>query len=66
MNFDDLQLQIKDSLKKLSEQYYLYDNKPSLFNYYCSPFIYKSYYRRDEIINNNKYENCPFEIYKKK
>ena len=64
--FDDLQLQIKDSLKKLSEQYYLYDNKPSLFNYYCSPFIYKSYYRRDEIINNNKYENCPFEIYKKK
>jgi hypothetical protein len=39
-SFDnELTSQIKDSLKKLSEQYYQSDNKTSLFNYYCSPFL---------------------------
>lgn len=72
-NFDDIQSQIKNSLKKLSEQYYQNDNKPSLFNYYCSPFIYNPQ-KGKESFNSNKYIenldynyndnlfiNCPFE-----
>ena len=48
---NDLQLQIKDSLKKLSEQYYMNqnENKSSLFNYYCTPFLYTNY--NNKIIN---------------
>ena len=77
-NNDDLQMQIKYSLKKMSEQYYQYDNKCSLFNYYCSPFINNSSYKKayyydnkdkvDIFVNNNKdvYLNCPFESCKDK
>ena len=69
----ELQLEIEDSLKKLSEKYYQYDNKSSLFNYYCSPFIYNSQNKKDFIfvdrykenykVNNDNflYRNCPFE-----
>ena len=45
-NKNDLELQIKDSLKKLSEQYYMNnqnENKSSLFNYYCEPFLYNNH-----------------------
>ena len=77
---NDLQLQIKDSLKKLSEQYYNThnENKPSLFNYYCTPFIYSNYnYSNDNNLinkfkeNNEKNNNkdnriCPFESCKEK
>ena len=75
---DDLQIQIKNSLKKMSEQYYQYDNKCSLFNYYCSPFRNNSNYKKDYyfdnkdkvdlFVNNNKdvYVNCPFESCKDK
>jgi len=71
-SFDnELTSQIKDSLKKLSEQYYQCDNKTSLFNYYCSPFIYNSQHRKDFYIvnkikenrNDNNFNNkCPFEL----
>ena len=70
---NDLQLQIKDSLKKLSEQYYMNpnENQSSLFNYYCTPFLYSNYnkkenncankYKDDNENINNLYRNCPFE-----
>ena len=71
-SFDnELTSQIKDSLKKLSEQYYQCDNKTSLLNYYCSPFIYNSQNRKDFYIvnkikenrNDNNFNNkCPFEL----
>lgn len=75
--FDDIQLQIKDSLKKMSEQYYQYDNKPSLFNYYCSPFVYNPQNRSNFYFVNNEentnayyhhnlYIKCPFESCKEK
>lgn len=70
-SFDnELTSQIKDSLKKLSEQYYQCDNKTSLFNYYCSPFINKSIYKinlyglnkyKENLSDNDIYKNCPFE-----
>ena len=68
---NELSLQIRDSLKKLSEQYYHYDNKPNLFNYYCSPFINNSLSNKElyyvninkEYINDiNLYKKCPFEL----
>ena len=79
-NANDLQLQIKDSLKKLSEQYYNNPNEnSSLFNYYCAPFLYsnnnnnnkKDYYfvnkyKENEENANNFYPNCPFEPCKDK
>ena len=71
-NNNELNFQIMHSLKKMSEQYYQYDNKPNLFNYYCSAFIYNTNLKNDLIINNkykedvnnvnNIYKNCPFEI----
>ena len=74
---DELQIQIKNSLKKLSEQYYQYDNKPTLFNYYCSPFIYNSHNKKNFYFVNKFEENasvnsidsscsCPFESCKNK
>ena len=74
---DELQLQIKNSLKQLSEQYYQYDNKPSLFNYYCSTFVYNPQNRSnfyfvniEENTNANYHHNlyikCPFESCKEK
>ena len=37
---NDLQLLIKDSLKKMSEHYYMsQNNNSSLYNYYCTPFL---------------------------
>ena len=77
-NNNELNFQIMHSLKKMSEQYYQYDNKCSLFNYYCSPFINNSSYKKayyydnkdkvDIFVNNNKdvYLNCPFESCKDK
>ena len=75
-NNNELQNQIEDSLKKLSEKYYQYDNKSSLFNYYCSPFIYNKHnkkdffefykYKENENIHNTLYGNCPFELCKDK
>ena len=74
-NSNDLQLQIKKSLKKLSEQYYLNNNEntPSLFSYYCTPFLYNNYNNKNILLlNNNKKNNqditklnrnCPFEPY---
>lgn len=74
----EFQLEIEDSLKKLSEKYYQYDNKSTLFNYYCSSFIYNSqnkmdvfvinkYKENNNINNDNKlYRNCPFESCKDK
>ena len=46
---NDLQLQIKDSLKKLSEQYSMnqYEGTNSLFNYYCTPFLYNKNTKKD-------------------
>ena len=46
---NDLQLQIKDSLKKLAEQYYMNPNesKSPLFNYYCTPFLFNNSNKRD-------------------
>ena len=39
---NDLQLLIKNSLKKMSEQYYMsQNNNSSLYNYYCTPFFIK-------------------------
>jgi hypothetical protein len=71
-SFDnELTSQIKDSLKKLSEQYYQSDNKTSLFNYYCSPFLNNSQNRKDFYFvnkikenrnDNNLYNKCPFEL----
>ena len=74
---DELQIQIKNSLKKLSEQYYQYDNKPSLFNYYCSPFVYNPQNRSNfcfvggeentnAYYHHNLYIKCPFESCKEK
>ena len=61
---NDLQLQIKDSLKKISEQYYMnqYTNNSSLFNYYCTPFLYnnhnkKEYFIEDKPKGNETVEN---------
>ena len=71
----DLESQIKNSLKKLSEQYYLNDNKGNLFNYYCSPFMYNPSCRnnlylfnqfKESLSDNVVYKNCPFEICKDK
>ena len=71
----DLESQIKNSLKKLSEQYYLNDNKGNLFNYYCTPFMYNPSCRnnlylfnqfKESLSDNVVYKNCPFEIYKDK
>ena len=55
---NDLELQIKDSLKQLSGQYYnnLNDNKYSLFNYYCTPFLYSNLYNEKDNNFINKYE----------
>ena len=74
---NDLQLQIKDSLKKLSQQYYNNQNEnSSLFNYYCAPFLYsnknkKDYYfvnkyKANEENTKNFYQKCPFEPCKEK
>ena len=72
----EFQLEIEDCLKKLSKKYPIYNNKASLFNYYCSPFIYNSqnkkelydvnnYMENNGFINeNNLYRNCPFEFCK--
>ena len=68
----DLQLQIKDSLKKLSEQYYMSQyNNSSLFNYYCTPFLYINDNAKNIYYSNNKNNenstdasrNSPFEYY---
>ena len=68
----DLQLQIKDSLKKLSEQYYMSQyNNSSLFNYYCTPFLYNNYNAKNIYYGNNETNenstdasrNSPFEYY---
>ena len=70
---NNLQLQIKDSLKKMSEQYSMnqYESHNSLFNYYCTPFLYhnnnkKDYYYANKFkeYNNNFNRNCPFELCK--
>ena len=72
----EFQLEIEDCLKKLSKKYPIYNNTASLFNYYCSPFIYNSqnkkelydvnnYMENNGFINeNNLYRNCPFEFCK--
>ena len=74
-NSEDLQTQIKNSLKKLSEQYSQYDKKGSLFNYYCSPFLFKAHRRKNiffdnkgeaNINENELYMKCPFESCKDK
>ena len=51
---NDLQLQIKDSLKKLSEQYSMnqYEGNNSLFNYYCTPFLYNKNTKKDYYYTN--------------
>ena len=65
----DLQDQIKDSLKKLSEQYYMTQyNNSSLFNYYCTPFLYNNYNMKNNYYENNEHGtdasfNSPFEYY---
>ena len=76
---NDLDLQIKDSLKKLSEQFSknTYENQNNLFNYYCTPFLNRNYYKKDYYFvnndnretkgsNNNLYRICPFEVCKEK
>ena len=77
-NCEDLQTQIKNSLKKLSEQYAYRDYKGSLFSYYCSPFLFKSHKRNNisfenkdeeninELTKNDLYIKCPFESCKDK
>ena len=77
-NCEDLQTQIKNSLKKLSEQYAYSDNKGSLFSYYCSPFLFKSHKRNNiffenkdeeninDLTKNDLYIKCPFESCKDK
>ena len=55
---NDLQLLIKDSLKKISEQYYMsQSNNSSLYNYYCTPFLYNNYNMSNYFFGNIKYEN---------
>ena len=76
---NNLDLQIKDSLKKLSEQFSKnpYENQNSLFNYYCTPFLNRNYNKKDEFFinnnsketnesNNNLYKICPFDVCKDK
>ena len=55
---NDLQLQIKDSLKKLAEQYYMNpnENKSPLFNYYCTPFLFNNSNKKDYFFPNNYQE----------
>lgn len=77
-NCEDLQTQIKNSLKKLSEQYAYRDYKGSLFSYYCSPFLFKSHKRNNiffenkdeeninDLTKNDLYIKCPFESCKDK
>ena len=74
-NSEDLNTQIKNSLKKISEQYCQYDKKGSLFNYYCSPFLFKAHKRKNiffdnkgetNINENDLYIKCPFESCKDK
>jgi hypothetical protein len=71
----DLESQIKNSLRKISEQYYLNDNKGYLFNYYCSPFIYNQNSKRnlfsldkfkESLTDNVVYKDCHFELYEDK
>ena len=68
----DLDLLIKDSLKKLSDQYQTneYENKSSLFNYYCTPFLHNNYNKKDYYFDNfqniDGFTNCPFESCKNK
>mgnify|MGYP006873115167 CR=1 FL=1 len=57
---NDLELLIKDSLKKMSEQYYMsQSNNSSLYNYYCTPFLYNNYNMNNYYFGNknNEYEN---------
>jgi hypothetical protein len=57
---NDLELQIKDSLKKISEQYTInqYENNNSRFNYYCTPFLYRNYDKNNyNCVNNNQETN---------
>jgi len=55
---NDLQLLIKDSLKKMSEQYYMtQSNNSSLYNYYCTPFLYNNYNMNNYYFGNINYEN---------
>ena len=56
---NNLQLQIKDSLKKLSEQYYMNpkENTSPLFNYYCTPFLYNANKREIYYPNNTSKED---------
>ena len=57
---NDLELQIKDSLKKISEQYSMdqYENNNSRFNYYCTPFLYRNYNKNNlNFVNNNNETN---------
>ena len=71
-NDNDLDLLIKDSLKKLSVQYQAneYENKSSLFNYYCTPFLHNNYNKKDYYFDNfqniDGFTNCPFESCKNK
>jgi len=50
----EFQLEIEDCLKKLSKKYPIYNNKASIFNYYCSPFIYNSQNKKELSDNLNK------------
>ena len=71
-------MQIKDSLKKLAEEYIMNpnENKSTLFNYFCSPFLYnnnikKNYnfankYKDKDENNANLDTKCPFEPCKDK
>ena len=72
---NDLQLLLKDSLKKMSEQYYMsQSNNSSLYNYYCTPFLYNNYNMNNYYFGNKNYEyennenirdairNCSFEF----
>lgn len=76
---NDLQLQIKDSLKKLSEQYSMnkYENQNCLYNYYCTPFLFNNFNKKEhyfvnkhnsfnETNNYNFNQACPFELCKDK
>ena len=57
---NDLELQIKDSLKIISEQYNMnqYENNNSRFNYYCTPFLYRNYNKNNyNCVNNNQETN---------
>ena len=71
-------MQIKDSLKKLAEEYIMNpnENKSTLFNYFCSPFLYNNNIKKNHNFANkykDKDENnanldtkCPFEPCKDK